>query len=424
MNVLDSHFFEGALEEAGCTAAESAEAADVVVLNTCSVREHAENKVFSRLGALAGLKKRKPNMKIVVAGCMAQRLGDRLGERFPAVDLVLGTARIGELVGLLEAAGAGGCLVATEAGRSAGPSRYTSARLSASHAYVCVMRGCDNFCTYCIVPHVRGRQASRPAARIVDEVEALAADGVKVVTLLGQNISAYGRDDGESDALAALLERLQGVERLEWIKFLTCHPRDTEASVFEAMRSLPKVCASIHLPAQAGSDRVLAAMKRGYTRAEYLEKVQRLKDAVPDVSIAGDFIVGFPGETEDDFRETVGLVEEVGYRNSFIFKYSPRPGTAAERLVDDVPREVKARRNNELLEVQSRVSLAHNRGFLGRKVRVFVEGPSRKDPDEFAGRREGDEVVIFPRAGATEGDFTTVEITDASPIVLFARSAG
>lgn len=424
MNVMDSRFFEGALAEAGHTAAESTEAADVVVLNTCSVREHAENKVFSRLGVLAGLKKRNPNMKIVVAGCMAQRLGARLGERFPAVDLVLGTARIADLVALLDSGGEGGCVVATEAGRSVGPERYTGARLSASHAYVCVMRGCDNFCAYCIVPHVRGAQASRPAGRIVDEAEALAADGVKVVTLLGQNISAFGRDKGESDALAGLLERLQEVDGLEWIKFLTCHPRDTEASVFEAMRDLPKVCASIHIPAQAGSDRVLAAMKRGYTRGEYLEMVRRLKDAVPDVSIAGDFIVGFPGETEDDFRETAGLVEEVGYRNSFIFKYSPRPGTAAERLADDVPREVKARRNNELLEVQSRVSLAHNRGFIGRKVRVFVEGPSRKNPDEFAGRREGDEVVIFPAAGAAAGEFATVVITDASPIVLFARSAG
>jgi len=424
MNVLDSHFFEGALTEAGYRAADSAEEADVIILNTCSVREHAENKVFSRLGELSRLKKRKPDLKIVVAGCMAQRLGGDLAKRFSAVDLVVGTARTGEIVPMIEAAGGGGCLVRIERRRTTGPQRYTFSRSAPGHAYVCAMRGCDNFCSYCIVPFVRGRQVSRPWKEIVEEARALAGDGVRVVTLIGQNISAWGRDTGEAGGLETLLERLQEVEGIEWIKFLTCHPADTDGSVFKAMRDLSKVCAYIHMPAQSGSDAVLRAMKRGYTRAQYLEKVACLKETVPGVSIAGDFIVGFPGETEEDFADTVSLLEETAYKNSFIFKYSPRPGTAAARLDDDVPREVKARRNNELLETQRRVSLTHNRRFVGRTVRVFVEGPSRKDPDEFSGRTEGDEVVIFPRGDAGQSTFVDVEITDASAIVLFGERAG
>jgi len=245
-----------------------------------------------------------------------------------------------------------------------------------------------------------------------------------MVTLLGQNVSAYGRERGEENALSALLRRLQEVEGLEWIKFITSHPRDTGEDVFEAMRDLPKVCGYLHMPAQSGSDAVLKRMKRGYSRGEYLDKVRRLKEICPAVSIAGDFIVGFPGETRVDFADTVSLVREVGYKNSFIFKYSPRPGTFAQRFDDDVPLDEKARRNNELLAVQKETSLAHNMGFAGRRLRVFAHSVSVKDPRELEGRTEGDEVVIFPAGREFVGSFVDVEIHDASPVALFGTMCG
>ncbi len=421
MNVMDSHFFEGAFVEAGLSAAVGAQDADLIILNTCSVREHAENKVLSRLGVLTRLKEVNTSLKIVVAGCMAQRMGGEITRKFPAVDLVLGTGRIADIVALTTAKGGAGCMVCTDGMGDAGPERYPYARAGAAHAYVCAMRGCDNFCAYCIVPKVRGRQVSRPAAKIIAEIEALCADGVKVVTLLGQNISAWGRDLGEGRGLAFLLEAVHEVAGLEWIKFLTCHPRDTDTAVFEAMRDLPKVASGIHLPAQAGSDFVLRAMKRGYTRREYLSKVAQLRDFVPQASIVGDFIVGFPGEREADFNDTLSLLEETGFRGSFVFKYSPRPGTAAAHLADDVPMDVKARRNNDLLALQRDVSLAQNRSFIGRRVRVFVEGPSRKNPDELTGRTLGDEVVIFAGSRREAGSFAQVDIFDASAAVLFGR---
>jgi len=419
MNVLDSEVLTGEFAAAGYTAAEGAADADVVILNTCSVREHAENKVFSMLGRLGQIKSQRPELKVVLAGCMAQRLGGRIKKRYPHVDLVVGTRRIGdclELLGRIEGPGAG---VHIEEDVQSYPRRYVSSRASRAQAFVSVMRGCDNFCAYCIVPYVRGRQASRPAGEIVDEVRALAADGVKEITLLGQNITAYGRDGGATVSLAGLLETLNGVEGIEWIKFVTSHPRDTDEDVFEAMRDLPKVCRYLHLPAQSGSDAVLERMGRGYTRSEYLEKIGHLRETAGEVSVASDFIVGFPGETERDFGDTVELVRTVGYKNSFIFKYSPREGTAAAAMIDDVPIQEKKRRNNALLRVQEEASLAHNSGFVGRTVRVLVEGPSKKDASRLSGRTEGEEIVIFDGEIGLTGSFLNIEITGATAIALF-----
>ncbi len=423
MNVLDSHYLEGAFAAAGYERAESAADADVIVFNTCSVREHAENKVFSRLGELERLKAGRPDTVVVVAGCMAQRLGEGLLERFGAVDLVVGTGRIGDLVDLVENAAVSGRRSVTDSSCGKALMRDIRHRLARSEAFVCAMRGCDNFCAYCVVPYVRGRQASRSMGEIIDEVKALADDGVKVVTLLGQNVTAYGADLGEKRALSRLLTELNRIEGLEWIRFLTCHPRDTGDDVFEAMRDLPKVCSYIHMPAQSGSDVILAAMNRGYTKSQYLSRIDRLREIAGDVSIAGDFIVGFPGETERDFDETVDLVRRVGYKNSFIFKYSPRPGTSAARLPDNVDASEKARRNNSLLEVQREASLSHNRRFTGRRLKVFVQGVARKGEGDLAGRAEGDEVVIFKGPESLSGEFTEVDVVDATPIVLFAEAA-
>jgi tRNA-2-methylthio-N6-dimethylallyladenosine synthase len=422
MNVLDSHRLEGAFAAAGCQTARDDAEADVIVLNTCSVRAHAENKVFSRLGTLKALKARRPEVIVVVAGCMAQRLGREILDRFEAVDLVVGTGRIADVVQLAQEAAGARRRVFTD--QSAGTLvRDARFRCGRSQAFVSAMRGCDNFCAYCVVPYVRGRQKSRRDAEIVDEVKALADDGVKVVTLLGQNVTAYGADRGERHALSGLLAALDRINGIEWIGFLTCHPRDTGDDVFEAMRDLPKVRRYIHMPAQAGSDRVLRAMNRGYTSAEYIARVERLRETVGNVSIAGDFIVGFPGETREDFEATVGLLERVGYKNSFIFKYSPRPGTSGALLEDDVPSREKARRNNELLEVQKRVSLAHNRAFIGQKVRVFAVGAAKKGEGMLAGRTEGEEVVIFPGPQRLSGEFVEVVISDVTPIALFGETA-
>ncbi len=418
MNVLDSLILEGRFAAAGHGFVDSPDKADVVILNTCSVREHVENKVFSMLGELKALKRRHRDLKIVVAGCMAERLGEELLRRFSQVDLVVGTRHMSDILPLLGEVGRQGRSAWTGGTYVWGPPRDITRRIKPWQAYVCAMRGCDNFCTYCIVPYVRGRQVSRPRREIVDEVKALADDGVREVTLLGQNVTAYGVDKGRPQALSHLLEALQEISGLEWIKFITCHPKDTGRDVFEAMRDLPKVCRYIHMPAQSGSDRVLRAMKRGYTRRDYLEKIRMLRDTVGAVSIAGDFIVGFPGETSDDFEATVSLLEEVGYKNSFIFRYSPRPGTAAEKLVDDVDLREKARRNTRLLEVQNKVSLVHNSGFIGQKMPVLVSGPSRKDPGMLSGRTEGEEIVIFDGPGELEGQFVEVEITAVSPSAL------
>ncbi len=423
MNVLDSHRLEGAFAAAGYEAARDDAEADVIVLNTCSVRAHAENKVFSRLGTLKALKERSPGTVVVVAGCMAQRLGREILDRFEAVDLVVGTGRIADIVQLAGEAGGGRRGVFTDEARGGTLVRDARFRSGRSKAFVSVMRGCDNFCAYCVVPYVRGRQRSRPTGEITDEVKALADDGVKVVTLLGQNVTAYGADRGEARALSALLAALDRTDGIEWLSFLTCHPRDTGDDVFEAMRDLPKVRRYIHMPAQSGSDAVLRAMNRGYTRAEYIARVERLRETVGNVSVAGDFIVGFPGETRGDFEATASLLERVGYKNSFIFKYSPRPGTSGARLEDDVPPDEKARRNNELLAVQKRVSLAHNRAFIGGTVRVFVEGAAKKGEGMLAARTEGEEVVIFPGPQSLSGEFVEVVITDATPIALFGEVA-
>lgn len=423
MNVMDSHVIQGRFAAAGYASTDSPEDADVIILNTCSVREKAENKALSFLGSLRELKRKRPHVLLVVAGCMAQRLGGDILRRGRHVDLVVGTRRIDDIVALVEKVRVDGPTVHTEDTYSGHLHRDISFRDNPRQAYVGAMRGCNNFCAYCIVPHVRGRQVSRPLEEIVEEAATLAADGVSEITLLGQNITAYGRDPAERRSLAHLLEALQEVDGIEWIKFITCHPRDTSEEVFSAIRDLPKVCRYIHMPAQSGSDRVLAAMKRGYSAQEYLDKVGRLREIVGEVAIAGDFIVGFPGEARRDFEDTVDLLRKVGFKNSFIFKYSPRPATAAARMVDDVPAAEKARRNNELLAVQKEVSLAHNLELVGREVAVLVDGPSKKDPNMLAGRTEGEEIVVFKGAARLQGSFVTTRITGASPFAVFGEMA-
>jgi tRNA-2-methylthio-N6-dimethylallyladenosine synthase len=323
---------------------------------------------------------------------------------------------------LAEVERTGGAVVAVEEGTVVWPRRLAGFRRSPFQAFVAIMRGCDNFCSYCIVPYVRGRAVSRAPQEIVGEVEALVADGVVEVTLLGQNVDAYGRDrPGEGWSLAGLLRRLQRVPGLRRLRFVTSHPRDMTEELLRTVAELPPVCPYLHLPAQSGSDAVLGRMRRGYTRAGYVRLAERARELIPELTLASDFIVGFPGETEEDFQQTVALVQEVRFRNSFIFKYSARPGTEAARLPDDVSLSVKQRRNQELLAVQAQVSQAENRGCVGRTLSVLVEGPSKRDPSRLTARSPGDHIVCFRGPGDLVGREVGVRITDATALTLFGE---
>jgi len=418
MNKLDSQIMSGSLSRAGYELVRDAATADVVIFNTCSVREHAEDKVFSYLGHIARHKAERPDMIVVVAGCMAQRLKDALFRTLPCVDLVVGTGRLAELVDLIDEARTR-TVVATEGSGSRTASRDPHFRSGRFQAYVAAMRGCDNSCSYCVVPFVRGREVSRPVGEITDEVKSLVDDGVVEVTLLGQNVSSYGK--GKPFDLADLLEAVNGVSGLERIRFVTCHPRDVTRRLLEAVADLSKVCEHLHVPAQSGSDRVLARMKRGYTRSEYLELVATARELIPRVTIASDFIVGFPGESVSDFDETLSLVQTAGFSNVFAFKYSPRPGTAAARMEDDVPIAEKKRRNAELLAAQAAVSRARKRSRLGAVEDVLVEGTSPRDPAKMVGRTRGFEIVVFEAPPALEGKVVRVTLQNATELVYFGQ---
>jgi tRNA-2-methylthio-N6-dimethylallyladenosine synthase len=299
--------------------------------------------------------------------------------------------------------------------------RIVERRPSRFQAYVAVMRGCDNFCSYCIVPYVRGREHSRPPEDIAAEVEALAADGCKEVTLLGQSVNSYGRTLNEDITLADLLRRLDPIDGIERLRFVTSHPKDATDELFQAMADLPAVCPHIHLPAQAGANRILERMNRGYTREHYLALVARARAIVADLEIASDFIVGFPGETDAEFEQTVDLVRQAEFQQCFIFKYSPRADTAAARLPDDVPWEVKQARNHRLLAVQEAVMRRRQAAMVGQRLDVLAQGPSKRDPTRLMGRSRANHNVAFPGDPALAGQTVTVEIVESTPLTLIGR---
>jgi tRNA-2-methylthio-N6-dimethylallyladenosine synthase len=444
MNKLDTAMVTSALKKAGFGLTDDEKDADVVLINTCSVRDHAEQRVFSHLGFLKHIKKAKPNMVVGIIGCMAQRLGAELLED-RTVDIVCGPAQIPQIVELINKAlkEKTKTLAITEKIRQ-GPmeneelEKFESVFDSGdsqipAQAYVRVMRGCNNFCTYCIVPYVRGPEVSRPPAAIIEQIRRLAGKGVKLVTLLGQMINAYKYSTcGRSYCLADLLYMASEIKGIEWIRFVTSYPAEEfYEQILKAMAELPKVCNYLHIPAQSGSDKILKAMNRNYTASKYLELLDKARDIVPRIAISGDFMVGFPGETEEDFEKTVNLVQKARYKNCFVFKYSPRPGTAAEkRLQDDVPEEVKKRRNIELLAVQEKISDELAKQFLGKEVKVLVEGLSKKaavNPcgekgyPQLVGRTAEDWIVVFDGPVRLAGEFAKVKITRTSPLTLFGE---
>lgn len=459
MNVLDSELVVGQLRQRGYVTTDDMADADVVLINTCSVRQHAEDKAMSRLGSLKKPKSRRSDMIVGVIGCMAERDADGITRKMPHVDLVCGPGelnRIPAMIDEIQATRSRALALAENHSRKSTPfqrateydsvesldlSRTCGIEGSVLQAYVRVQRGCDKFCTFCVVPFTRGPERSRPPGAIVDEVRMLVDRGAKEITLLGQTVNSYmHQENGRAVPFSEMLYRLNGVTGLERIRFVTSYAGDFGDDVLAAMRDLQKVCEYLHLPAQSGSDEVLRRMRRQYSVQQYIELVARAREMVPGITLASDFIVGFCGETDAEFAETLALVERCRFKNIFVFKYSERPGTvAAKRSDDDVPEEVKRRRNQELLRLQECISLEANRGLLGQTFEVLVEGPSKRalkaqvseqdrgdevgnaETGQFVGRTRTDRIVVFPVEMGLVGRLVDIRVIGATALTLHGR---
>ncbi len=428
MNVHDSERIAGLLEAQGYLAARAEESADVVVINTCAVRENADNRLYGNLGHLAGVKRSRPGMQIAVGGCLAQKDRSGIVARAPWVDVVFGTHNLDALPALLRRAE-----VTSEAqveiaeSLQVFPSALPTRRESVFAAWVAISVGCSNKCTFCIVPSLRGDQRDRAPGEIVAEVESLVAQGTIEVTLLGQNVNAYGRHSGwGAGAFAELLRRCGRVEGLERIRFTSPHPRDFTDDVIEAMAATPAVMPSLHMPLQSGSDRILRAMRRSYRQERYLGILQRVRASIPGAAITTDIIVGFPGETEQDFEQTLDVVREARFSSAFTFKYSPRPGTPAASMAEQVPADVVAERYQRLVEAVEEIAWSQNRGQVGSTVEVLVaEGAGRKDRETLrrSGRARDGRLVHFTGGQAARpGDCALVEVRSAAPHHLLGHA--
>jgi tRNA-2-methylthio-N6-dimethylallyladenosine synthase len=412
MNAVDSARMLSLLSSADYLAAATLEEADLVLLNTCSIREKADQKIYSDLGTLRRWKRRRPGRLIGVGGCLAQQDGETVRERAPHVDIVFGTHNIANLPELVRRAERR--LPTLALGMEEGIAHWEVVPhlpAGAVSAMVAIMQGCDNFCAYCVVPLVRGREVSRPAEDILSEVRALAGRGVTEVVLLGQNVNSYGKKEGEIP-FPELLRRISAIGRIARIRFITSHPRDLDDRTIRLFGEMETLCPHVHLPLQSGSDRVLVAMGRGYTRGEYLAKVEALRNVRPGMAFSSDFIVGFPGETEDDFRETLAVMEEVRFDSSFSFRFSPRPGTRAAGMKEKVdPREAAARLRR-LQELQAAHTRERLTAWVGREAAVLVEGASARDPGMRCGRTACNKTVNFT-PGNSEGAIRSVLVTGA-----------
>jgi len=419
MNEYDSSKMEDVLREShGLQLTDDPASADVLLLNTCSIREKAQEKVFSQLGAWKDWKRSRPNLVIGVGGCVASQEGEAIRQRAPYVDLVFGPQTLHRLPEML-----------TRAQEQRLPTVDVSfpeiekfdclpePRADGPTAFVSVMEGCSKYCTFCVVPYTRGEEISRPFDDVLAEVAQLAGQGVREVNLLGQNVNAYrGRThDGEIADLALLIRYVAAIDGIERIRYTTSHPVEFSDSLIEAYADVPELVSHLHLPVQSGSDRVLMAMKRGHSAYDYKQKIRRLREIRPDISMSSDFIVGFPGETEQDFEHTMALIDEIGFDHSFSFIYSRRPGTPAADLPDDVPIEVKQGRLARLQHTINDNAQRISRLMVGTTQRVLVDRPSRKDANEIAGRTENNRVVNFQGPHALIGQFVDVLITAANP---------
>ena len=399
MNESDTEHYAGQLEELGYKAVSDYHGADVILVNTCCVRESAEKKIAGKIGELKAEKKRNPECVICVAGCMAQKDGEKLQKKHPQVDLLLGTAYVNDFKQLLLDFLADRKGIAyTDLTIHQSEFEGHRVRQSSFAAWIPIMYGCNNFCTYCIVPYVRGRERSRSIENIVEEIEAAVKEGYKEFTLLGQNVNSYGKDLGDKEAFAKLLRRVNEIPGVERIHYMTSHPRDMSEEVIKAVAECEHVCENFHVPFQAGSSEILRRMNRGYTKEKYLELIKLIRKYVPDAAITTDIIVGFPGETEEDFAETLDVVEQVGFTSAFTFIYSKRSGTPAAKMDNQVPLPVKKERLNRLMALQNAKSVACHEQLIGKTVEVLAEGPS-KQSDVWTGRSRTGVLVLWPVEG-------------------------
>jgi len=425
MNVYDSEQMLRLLAPLNFRPTSQLHKADLIIINTCSIREKAEHKVYSLLGRLARMKRLRPDLMIGVGGCVAQQEGHRLFERAPHVDIVFGTFGLERLPSLVQQVnnqkkhivdinprGTSGLLCVTE------PVFQTER----ATAFVTIMQGCDNFCTYCVVPYLRGREVNRKPEAILEEIRLLVKNGIREVTLIGQNVNSYGRKNGHGCNFPVLLEQVNDIEGLRRIRFTTSHPKDLSDQLINAFSRLDKLAAHIHLPVQSGSNRVLKRMNRGYTREDYLKKIAKLRSVRPDIAITSDIIVGFPGEETTDFEATVDLIQQVGFDSFFLFKYSDRPNVPAAKFSNKVPEAIKRKRFNRLSEIQGRFTLEKNKALVGTIQEVLVEGRSKKSHHQLTGRTPCNRSVNFSDCTARVGQVLPVRIVEAFSHSLLGSS--
>lgn len=420
MNFSDAERMEGELAKLGYQSVEEMDQADLIIINTCCVRETAEDKVYGKIGEIKALKRRNPDLILGITGCMAQKEGEKLIKRAPHIDFVLGTNKIHEVVSTIQKLEAANVkhVVDTELRESEMPEDVAIQRNTALSAWIPIMYGCNNFCTYCIVPYVRGRERSRLPEDIVREVQEAVAQGYKEVTLLGQNVNSYGKDHQKA-TFAQLLEMVDKVEGIQRVRYMTSHPKDLSNEVIEVIKNSKHICRHFHLPVQYGSNRILKAMNRVYTVEQYRDLVARIRAAVPESSLTTDLIVGFPGETEEDFQQLMAFIEEIRYDQAYTFIYSKRSGTPAAEMDNQVEDAVKHQRLNRLMELQNSISLEINQQLVGRTLEVMVEGLSHTDETVWNGRTDTNKLVLWQYTGKEKpGDLVKVKIQQAQTWIL------
>ena len=419
MNFSDAERMTGELARIGYEETEDMNEADLIMINTCAVRETAEDKVYGKIGEIKGLKRQNPNLILGITGCMAQKEGEKLIKRAPHIDFVLGTNKIQQVVATVQALENEEArhIVDTAINEAEMPEDMAINRKTALSAWIPIMYGCNNFCTYCIVPYVRGRERSRLPEDIIAEIKEVVAQGFKEVTLLGQNVNSYGKDHKKA-TFAELLAMVDDIEGIERVRYMTSHPKDLSDEVIEVIKNSKHICTHFHLPVQYGSDNMLKRMNRVYTVAKYKETVRKIREAIPDCSLTTDLIVGFPGETEEDFQQLMEFIAEIRYDAAYTFIYSKRSGTPAAEMPDQIDDECKHQRLNRLMELQNKISLEINQSLEGKIMEVMVEGPSQNNEAVWSGRTSSNKLVLWNHSEEKIGDLINVRITQPQTWVL------
>lgn len=419
MNFSDAERMTGELARIGYEETEDMNEADLIMINTCAVRETAEDKVYGKIGEIKGLKRQNPNLILGITGCMAQKEGEKLIKRAPHIDFVLGTNKIQQVVATVQALENEEArhIVDTSINEAEMPEDMAINRKTALSAWIPIMYGCNNFCTYCIVPYVRGRERSRLPEDIIAEIKEVVAQGFKEVTLLGQNVNSYGKDHKKA-TFAELLAMVDDIEGIERVRYMTSHPKDLSDEVIEVIKNSKHICTHFHLPVQYGSDNMLKRMNRVYTVAKYKEIVRKIREAIPDCSLTTDLIVGFPGETEEDFQQLMEFIAEIRYDAAYTFIYSKRSGTPAAEMPDQIDDKCKHQRLNRLMELQNKISLEINQSLEGKIMEVMVEGPSQNNEAVWSGRTSSNKLVLWNHGEEKIGDLINVRITQPQTWVL------